>query len=509
MKRRAALAVALLFALAAAAGVARWWRPAVEEPELDLPTPSGPQQSGAFHKVVLESDEQIDGRYRDTLEQPVEHDVAADGSVYFVERFGEVRVWRPALGRSVLLAKLEVHRDELHTEEGMLGIALDPRFEENGWLYLQYSLPGVEPGEFGHRSGLMRIARFRVVGDRLDLASEQVFLEVRLQREVCCHAGGSLAFDADGNLYIGIGENRPPWGGLGWAPLDERPGHELEDSQITAANSDDLRGKILRIHPEEDGSYTIPAGNLFPPGTPRARPEIYVMGTRNPFSISIDRRARMLYFGEPGPDAGKPPETIREHVREIVRTPRGPVGYDEINQVPRAGNYGWPYFIARNFPYRDFDFASETLGPPFDPERPINDSPNNTGLRELPPAQPALIYYPTDPSEEFPMVGQGGRVAIAGPVHYYDANRAPPCRYPPELDHVLFIADWQRSWIMAVHLGADERVERIERFLPEMTFHRPIDLKSGPDGCLHLIEWGSTWGLGNLDSQIARIEYRP
>ncbi len=509
MKVRSRMALAALLAAAAAVGVSRWLKPAAEESALDLPTPSGPQHSGAYHKVVLESDQQVDGRYRDTLEQPVEHDIAPDGSVYFIERFGKVSVWRPSLGHSVLLAKLEVHRDAFNTEEGLLGIALDPRFEANGWLYLQYSLPGLEPGEFGHQTGLMRVARFRVVGDRLDLGSEQVLIEARLQREMCCHAGGSLAFDAEGNLYIGIGENGPPSAGLGWAPIDERPGHELEDSQRTAGNTNDLRGKILRIHPEADGSYTIPAGNLFTPGTPRARPEIYVMGTRNPFSISIDPRARMLYFGEPGPDAGKPPNTVREQVRELVRTPRGPAGYDEINQVPRAGNHGWPYFIARNFPYLDFDFANETLGPPFDPEHPINDSPHNTGLRELPPAQPALIYYPTLESEEFPEVGLGGRVAIAGPVHYYDPDRAPGCGLGPELDHVLLIADWQRSWIIAVHLDDEERALRLERFLPEMTFNRPIDLKLGPDGCLYLIEWGSTWGLGNLDSQIVRIEYRP
>ena len=85
--------------------------------------------------------------------------------------------------------------------------------------------------------------------------------------------------------------------------MDERPGRSPWDSQKSAANPNDLRGKIYRIHPEADGTYTIPKGNLFPPGTPGTRPEVYVMGNRNPFRISIDQKTGYLYWGEVGPDA--------------------------------------------------------------------------------------------------------------------------------------------------------------------------------------------------------------
>ncbi|UJH92552.1 PQQ-dependent sugar dehydrogenase [Antarcticibacterium sp. 1MA-6-2] len=60
----------------------------------------------------------------------------------------------------------------------------------------------------------------------------------------------------------------------------------------------------MRIHPEDDGTYTIPPGNLFTEDSPiKGRPEIYVMGNRNPYRISVDKKTNFLYWGEVGPDA--------------------------------------------------------------------------------------------------------------------------------------------------------------------------------------------------------------
>ncbi len=61
---------------------------------------------------------------------------------------------------------------------------------------------------------------------------------------------------------------------------------------------------MLRIKINPDASYSIPEGNLFKPGTPKTRPEIYTMGARNPYRISVDRKTGFLYWGDVGPDAG-------------------------------------------------------------------------------------------------------------------------------------------------------------------------------------------------------------
>ena len=127
-----------------------------------------------------------------------------------------------------------------------------------------------------------------------------------------------------------------------YGPMDNRPGFEQFDARRSSSNTNDLRGKVLRIKVDEQGNYTIPEGNLFPPGTPKTRPEIYTMGTRNSYRISVDKKTNYLYWGDVGPDA-----------QEDNLAERGPRGYDEMNQAKKAGYFGWPLFIGNNYPYRD------------------------------------------------------------------------------------------------------------------------------------------------------------
>src|SRR5690606_14097211 len=102
--------------------------------------------------------------------------------------------------------------------------------------------------------------------------------KIPIELEVSAHTGGSLEWDQHGNLFISTGDNTVPFASNGYAPIDTIPGRITFDAQRSAGNTNDLRGKVLRIHPEEDGSYTIPEGNLFPKGTAGTRPEIYTMG---------------------------------------------------------------------------------------------------------------------------------------------------------------------------------------------------------------------------------------
>ena len=464
------------------------------------PVPSGPQTDGDFRKVILESDQDTDGdgKFEDTLPDVMELAPAPDGRVFYAHRDGTVRVWDPKTKASTTVGKVPVFTG---LEDGLLGLALDPKFEINHFIYLFYSELETRLDEHGKKIGENRVARFLLNGTALDPASERILLRIQTQREECCHSGGSLAFDAQGNLYASTGDNTHPGASDGFSPIDEQPGRSPWNAQKSASNPSDLRGKILRIHPEPDGSVSIPKGNLFPPGTPGTRPEIYIMGNRNPFRISIDQRTGYLYWGEVGPDAWGP------------REDRGPAGFDEVNQARAAGNFGWPQFIAENKPYREYDFGGKKSGELFDPLKPVNRSVFNTGARELPPTQPAFIFYPYGRSTRFPVVGEGGRTAMAGPVYYFDPELKSKSKLPAEFDHTLFIYEWSRNWIIAVHLDEDDRIARnsdgtlrMERFCPKMTFNRPMDLDLGRDGCLYLIENGTAWA-NNTDTQIVRIEY--
>lgn len=414
------------------------------------------------------------------LREPIALDVASDGRVFVAERPGDLKVWQPGAAMARPTGHLDVFTGP---EDGLLCLALSPGFATNQWVFLFHSTPGVLEN---------RISRFTLTNGVLDAGSRQTLLRIPTLIPKPNHSGGGLGFDAAGNLYASTGDYTYANQSEGFAPLDRRPGHELNDSERTAANSDDLRGKILRVHPEADGSYTIPPGNLFPPGTPGTWPEIYIMGCRNPFRFSVDAPTGRLYWGDVGPDALGPDPS------------RGPAGFDEFNVATAAGNFGWPYFHADNRPYLAWDFATKTSGAALDPEHPVNDSPNNSGLKRLPPARPAFLWYPPGPSSRWPELGSGARSAMAGPVYHFDPALPSPGKLPAEYDGAVFLFDWERGWIKAVWLDERDQVKRIRPFMPGVRFRRPICLKLGPDGALYLLEWGSNWA-NNQDAALVRL----
>lgn len=416
------------------------------------------------------------------LIQPMEMAIAPDGLIYLIELGGDLKCIDPASNSVRTLGRISVTTIQ---ENGLIGIALDPGFATNQWMYLQYS-----PPDFSGQ----RISRFTIRDGLLDLSSEIQLLQYEEQRQECCHHAGSMEFGPDGNLYIGTGDNTNPFGSEGFAPIDERQDKSAFNARRTSANTKSFNGKILRIRPLPEGGYAIPDGNLFPRDGSIGLPEIFVMGCRNPWRINVDQRSGFLYWGDVGPDAGG-------------EGPRGPRGYDEVNQAKVAGNFGWPHFIANNKPYHDFDFTTGELGPAFHPDKPMNPSVFNSGAKELPPAQPAWIYYPAGNSKEFPELGSGGRTACAGPTFYYNKSNPSDTQFPEQFDRSLFIFEWSRNWIAAVHLNEDSGIERIEPFLPKTPFIRPIDLQFDAKGALYVLEYGETWGV-NADAKLSRLEYR-
>lgn len=438
-----------------------------------------------FVKTVLASE----------LTEPMELDMFPNGKVIFIERRGNIKIFDPATDLTTIAYKLPVHTEH---EDGLMGMALDPNWEMNHWIYLYYSPVGKE--------SINILSRFKFEADTLNRASEQIILKVPVQREECCHTGGSIEFDEKGVLYLSTGDNTNPFDSKGFSPSDERPGRSAWDAQKSSANTMDLRGKILRIFPLPEGGYVCPKNNLFTdtevavaPGTlptpnGKGRPEIYVMGCRNPFRISIDSRRDLLFWGEVGPDSGDPDTTL------------GPQGHDEVNRAKEAGFFGWPLFVGDNKPYREYDFATKKSSPLYDPAHPINNSPNNTGDRELPPAQPAFIWYPYGNSKEFPLTGNGGRNAMAGPVYYTDKYPA-ETRFPEYYNGKLITYDWMRNWMMAVTLDSMGNFARMEPLFDSLKFSRPMDMIIDRNGSVWVLEYGTQWFSSNPDARLSRIDY--
>ncbi len=429
----------------------------------------------------------------DKLDEPMEFTFLPDGRIVFVERKGEVKQYDPATGITKSIGKIVTNTKYTNragqvreAEEGVMGVIVDPNFKENHWLYIYYAHPK-DPKHV--------LARIELKEEQLLLDQQKIILEVPTQREECCHTGGGMVFDKAGNLFLTVGNNTSNSNSDGYAPIDERQGQAYWDDQRGASNTNDLRGKILRIHPEKDGSYTIPKGNLFAPGTPKTRPEIYTMGHRNPWRPSLDSKTGFLYWGEVGPDAS-------------VDSEKGPRGYDEFNQAKGPGYFGWPYFIGDNKAYADVNFETLAIGPKFNPAAPVNESPNNTGLRELPPATKAMIWYPYGTSEEFPLVGSSGRSATGGPVFHRsdfpNAKRAFPAYYEGK----WLIVEFMRGWIMAVTMDENGNYKSMERFMPNTTFGSAIDMDFSPEGDLYVLEYGSAWFRGNENARLVKIEYQ-
>jgi glucose/arabinose dehydrogenase len=231
--------------------------------------------------------------------------------LFVVQQSGEIRIIDLATGTVKEPAFLDLSGVvSLAGEEGLLGLAFDPDYATNGKFYVNYVSPGGFWGE-----GVTHVSRFTVSSDPdiADPASERTLLT--FDQPETNHNGGWIAFSPragdDHNLYIASGD--------GGASNDAGTGH-IEPGG-NAQNLTTLLGKMLRIHIEPSGKYSIPADNPFV-GNRRARQEIWAYGLRNPFRDSFDRSLGTFFIGDVG-------QSEREEIDAEAATQAG------------GQNYGW------------------------------------------------------------------------------------------------------------------------------------------------------------------------
>ncbi|MFB8417529.1 ThuA domain-containing protein [Streptomyces albidoflavus] len=455
---------------------------------------------------------------------------------------GQVHVWDPKTDKVSLAASLTVFGNKgggeelVKNEEGLLGIELDPKFEDNGWVYLHYT-PHSEIDREKH-VGERRVSRFTFDEStgKLDLDSEKVLLDWPVQIHSCCHAGGGMAWDSDDNLYIATGDTNSSQFTDGYSGNNPEPnfkGLSFADARRTSGNTNNLNGKILRIHPEDDGTYSLPKGNLFTGDEPdegggKTRGEIYVMGVRNPARIAIDKKTDTLYAGWVGPDAGAPSTTW------------GPAKYDTFAAITGPGNHGWPYCMGNKQPYRDRNLPDPTKPLDwYDCDAPKNESPNNDGLVNLPPVTGNTIWYSPDgggpdfprdengvPSydeaEQFfrlPWLKGGGQAAMNGPLYRFDADSDSDVKWPAYWDGKWFVgdlydADQPRHAVLTDPKtvgkgGLPVHAESLKKIVPvgENGIRNLMDWKFGPDGALYVLDYGRGFFTSDDKSALWRVTY--
>jgi glucose/arabinose dehydrogenase/PKD repeat protein len=456
---------------------------------------------------------------------------------------GTIHQWDPTSKQAKLLTTLPVMGNRgggpelVKNEEGLLGVTLDPKFAENGWMYV-YWMPHASIDR-DKRIGKRTISRFtyNASASTIDLGSRKDLLSWNTQIHSCCHAGGGMAFDNNGNLYVGSGDSNSSEGSNGYSGnnwTQEYAGTSFQDARRTAGNTNDLNGKIIRIHPEADGTYTIPQGNLFPVGqypADKTRPEIYVMGVRNISRLAIDPETNWLTAAWVGPDAGSPSPEL------------GPAKYETATIITEAGNHGWPYCMGNKQPYRDRSSTdAAVLTGWYDCDNPVNTSPRNTGLVNLPPVKKNMIWYspdgggpvfPNRPNSSIPTYNkadatytqpylQGGCQAVMdGPTYHYDrVNANSGVAWPKYWDDKWFIGDNCQS-VNRIAVTVDRNkvpaaeppafAESLRAIIPggggDAKLQSWMDAKFGPDGALYMLDYGSGFFTVDANQKLIKISY--
>ena len=235
-----------------------------------------------------------------SFSRPVALQHAGDGRLFVVEQEGRIQVFEPDPAASVTGTFLDLRDRVLFGgEQGLLGLAFHPNYDENGFFFVDYVAANPR------RTVVARFSVDPLDPDRADPNSEVVILEVG--QPFSNHNGGKIAFGPDGFLYIGLGD-----------------GGSAGDPEGHGQNLTTPLGAILRIdvdHPGGGRNYGIPTDNPLVGalcGPIGCVEEIYAYGLRNPWRFSFDPETGRLWAGDVGQDA-----------------------FEEIDLVEKGGNYGW------------------------------------------------------------------------------------------------------------------------------------------------------------------------
>ena len=354
---------------------------------------------------------------------------APDGRLFVWQKNGQVRIVKNGQLLSQPFFALG-NKVNVSGDRGLIGLALDPNFASNGYVYLLYVYEGGgNPGDNGPKTARLTRLQADPANPDVALANSEVVLLGTLSNAPCsqyaegsdcmasdsiAHTIGTVRFAPDGKLLVGMGDGASPF--------------FLDPLAFRAQNLNYYNGKLLRLNP--DG--TAPSDNPFYDGTNSVRSKVYAYGLRSPYRFGVH------------PTTG-----------EIIIGDVGHTTWEELNRG-RAANFGWPCY--------------EGVGP-------------MQGFQGAFPSQCASVSAVTAPLHTYAHATDGeddDEAAVVG-GSYYTATQ-----FPPKYRGNFFFADYVKNFIRRVVFDSNNNVASIENFATNLT--TLVSLELGPDGALYYLE---------------------
>jgi glucose/arabinose dehydrogenase len=352
-----------------------------------LVLPIGPAQGAPNLPQSFTDSQVVSG-----LTNPTDMEFAPDGRLFVTEDAGRLRIAKPD-GTLATFLNISTKVDS-NGERGLLALTFDPGFSTNHYVYVHYTRKATSTTPAHNR-----IVRVTASGNKAVAGSEKLIFRLGNQTAATDHQGGALDFGKDGKLYIATGDNA----------------RGTVAQQLT-----NLFGKMLRINK----SGTVPTDNPFYSTASGNNRAIWALGLRNPFKFAIEPATDTIFINDVGEDT-----------------------WEEINQLEKGANFGWPVHegVAKDPPYVDPIFAYEHDG-----------DPATTGC------------------------------SITGGVFY------PPTTtlFPPEYEGDYFFAEFCNGWIRTLEATPGEASGfAASGFATGL--ERPIDLEVSKAGELYYLARGS------------------
>ena len=406
---------------------------------------------------------------------PVGMGFASDGRLFVAEKAGRVYVVENEAKQAEPLLDLSGEVLNQH-DRGLLGIALDPDFDTNGYVYLSYVVDHERTDDTDRLDAFARVTRYTVLPGtpyRADPSSRRVLIGETFGTGIpACffgHTIGTLAFGSDGTLFVGAGDAASyeslDDGGLYadcFGPDRLDPAEDIGAFRAQDVNS--LAGKILRIDPET--GLGLPSNPFWTGDGADDASRVWALGLRNPFRFSVDTEA-----GSTDPGAGNP-GTL--YVADV-----GWYYWEELNIARGGENFGWPCYEGPEL--HDWYAPSFPNGPPGAPEL--------LTCALIDAVRPASYWSHRDTTASFPSGLEGGSIT-GGDLYKGTA-------YPAAYTGRLFYSDFSQRWMgTAVPTGLS------------LAQHETFSLNAGPvvsmryDASTEVMHW-----IDIYDGAIYRLRF--